>query len=233
MMTLDYRRRDMSEQLKDLPEEVAETKGYVSERGPFAINENPPISSPGKRERVSENLDRVADGYAYGPLAEQFGEDPTRQKIGEMVEAFVPGAAVTSLFGQPGPNGMSLVHVWFGPNFPLFRHSHPKGGDCLYYVQAGEIIMGKRRLGAGSTFFVPNGQPYKYTAGPAGVELLEFRAGGGDPEAPGMKLDERSLDSIQTIIDRAYENEHLWNDPPARIGDTALRQAEHEGRISK
>ena len=57
---------------------------------------------------------------------------------------------------------MNLVHVWFGPNLPLFRHSHPRYGDCLYYVVAGEIILGRRHLGPGSGFFVPNGMPYKY-----------------------------------------------------------------------
>jgi hypothetical protein len=218
----------MSEQVEQF--EQQETRGYVSERGPFAINENPAISKAGSREQVSANITRVADGFAHEQLAEKCGEDTARQKIGEMVEAFVPGAAVTNLFGQSGPNGMSLVHVWFGANFPLFRHSHPKGGDCLYYVVAGEITMGKRKLGAGSTFFLPNGQPYKYTAGPAGVELLEFRAGGGDPQAPGMKLDETSVDSIQNIIDGSYENDHLW-EVPERIGDTAIRQAKIDGRL--
>ena len=126
---------------------------------------------------------------------------------------------------------MSLVHVWVGPNFPLFRHSHPKYGDCLYYVVAGEVILGRRRLGPGSGFFVPNGMPYKYTAGPAGVEVLEFRAGGGEPSAPGMKLDEHSLDSIQNIIDGA--NEHVdEGQVPERIGDTALRQAEYDNAAS-
>ena len=147
-----------------------------------------------------------------------------------MVQAFIPGTSTTPLFAQRGPGGMSLVHVWFGPNFPLFRHSHPRFGDCLYYVIAGEITMGGRTLRAGSTFFVPNGQPYKYTAGPAGVELLEFRAGGGDSDAPGMKLDESSIDSIQKIIDGSYENEEQWQ-VPERFGDTAIRQARIDGRL--
>ncbi len=147
-----------------------------------------------------------------------------------MVQAFIPGTSTTPLFAQRGPGGMSLVHVWFGPNFPLFRHSHPRYGDCLYYVIAGEITMGGRTLRAGSTFFVPNGQPYKYTAGPAGVELLEFRAGGGDSDAPGMKLDESSIDSIQKIIDGSYENEEQGQ-VPERFGDTAIRQARIDGRL--
>ena len=67
--------------------------------------------------------------------------------------------------------------------------------------------------------------PYKYKAGPAGVEVLEFRAGGGDADAPGMKLDEHSLDAIQRIIDGAKANQPDW-ELPDNVGDTALRQAE-------
>lgn len=203
-------------------------RGYASERGPFQINANPQIRRPAPREAI--DVEKAADGFAHGPLAETYGEETARKKIGEMVQAFIPGASTTPLFAQKGPNGMSLVHVWFGPNFPLFRHSHPRYGDCLYYVLAGEITMGGRTLRAGSTFFLPNGQPYKYTAGPAGVELLEFRAGGGDPEAPGMKLDEHSIESIQKIIDGSYANDERWQ-VPERIGDTAIRQARIDGRL--
>lgn len=209
----------------DEPQEVEEEKGYVSERGPFEIFANPTMNPPASPEAV--DVDKVADGFEHSALAEKYGEEPVRKKIGEMVKAFIPGVSTTPLFAQRSPNGMSLVHVWFGPNFPLFRHSHPAYGDCLYYVVAGEIILGKRKLGPGSGFFVPNGMPYKYTAGPAGVEVLEFRAGGGEKGAPGMKLDEHSLDSIQRIIDGANEHQHEWK-VPDRIGDTALRQAQLE-----
>tara|TARA_B100001750_G_scaffold215106_1_gene198904 strand:+ start:336 stop:995 length:660 start_codon:yes stop_codon:yes gene_type:complete len=215
----------MEKHMSENAEIADDPKGYVSARGPFEIFENPPINAPYPSEAV--NVDRAADGFEYGALAEEFGEEPVRQKIGEMIKAATPGASTTPLFAQQTEGGMNLVHVWFGPNFPLFRHSHPKYGDCLYYVVAGEVILGRRRLGPGSGFFVPNGMPYKYTAGPAGVELLEFRAGGGEDEAPGMKLDEHSLDSIQHIIDRSNEHVDEWQ-VPERIGDTALRQAEYD-----
>ena len=48
-----------------------------------------------------------------------------------MIESIAPGVSENVLFWQGGDNGMSLVHVRFGPNMPLFRHSHPKNGDCL------------------------------------------------------------------------------------------------------
>jgi hypothetical protein len=114
---------------------------------------------------------------------------------------------------------MSLVHAWFGPNFQLFRHSHPRYGDCLYYIVAGEIIMGSRTLKAGDGFFVPNGAPYKYSAGPNGVEVLEFRAGGGVTDAPGMKLLEKSVDGINRVTEANKAQHAAWDAPPAAIAD--------------
>ena len=214
---MSEQRNEPIEDLGEIPSE-RESKKYLSERGPFKIFSSTKVNPPIPREKV--NPAKSADAFEHSALTEKFGEAEVREKIGEMVKAFIPGTSTTPLFIQNSPNGMSLVHVWFGPNFPLFRHSHPAYGDCLYYVVAGEIILGKQRLLPGAGFFVPNGQPYKYTAGPEGVELLEFRAGGGTKGAPGMKLDETSLDSMQRIIDGAHANEHLWH-APENIGDTA------------
>lgn len=69
--------------------------------------------------------------------------------------------------------------------------------------------------------------PYKYTAGPAGVELLEFRSGGGVKDAPAMSLDELSLDAIDKLIDTYNENHDEWQ-PPGKIGDIAFRQQEFD-----
>ena len=218
---------DQRDRIEDLGAEEGSRK-HVSGRGPFAINANPAINRPVRRDVIS--VDVSAEVVSHESLARKHGEDTARQKIGEMVKAFIPGTVTTDLFQQPGPNGMTLAHIWFGPHFRLWRHSHPGLGDGLYYVVAGEIVMGKRTLGAGSTIFMPKEQPYQYTAGPAGVELLEFRAGGGIRGAPGLKLDETSLGSIQKIIDSSYDNEHLW-EAPERIGDTALRQAKLDGRL--
>lgn len=213
-----------------MSEQTVTSKGkrYVSERGGFTLNANPAIGEVVPRAKIRP--ERSAAGFAHEPLASKYGPEAAAKKIGEMVKAFIPGTITTTLLAQGGHHGMSLAHVWFGANFPLFRHSHPRYGDCLYYVIAGEILLGQQRLGAGSTFFVPNGQPYKYTAGPAGVELLEFRAGGGDPQAPGMQLDESSFEAIDKIIKESYDNDEAWV-PPKKIGDTAIRQALIEGRL--
>jgi len=84
------------------------------------------------------------------------------------------GHDVRVLFQRGGSDAMSLVWSRFGPDYPLPRHSH--SADCLYYVVSGEAIMGNRRIGPGAGFFVPAGAPYAYTAGPEGIEILEFRS---------------------------------------------------------
>lgn len=69
--------------------------------------------------------------------------------------------------------GFSLTHLWFKSGFPLPRHSHSV--DCAYYVVAGSLQIGSELLNKGDGFFVPANVPYAYTAGPKGVEVLEFR----------------------------------------------------------
>ena len=208
-------------------------KEYVSQRGSFEIFDNPPINR--LYTWHDADLDHVADGWDIGVLGEKHDDATVRKKLGEMIGALAGGMVTTGLFCQGGrdptthhqlqPNGMSIGHVWIGPNFPLFRHGHPAHGDCLYFVMAGELIMGKRHLGPGSGFFLPNGMPYKYTGGPDGAELLEIRAGTGDADAPGLTLHEQSMESIQRIIDSANEHRDEW-EAPERIGDTALRGTE-------
>jgi quercetin dioxygenase-like cupin family protein len=91
----------------------------------------------------------------------------------EFAQRSSAAAHLTVPFRQEGPGGFSLVTVEFGPGFLLPRHSHDS--DCLYYIVAGELIMGTRTLGPGDGFFLPADQPYAYRAGPQGVKLLEFR----------------------------------------------------------
>ena len=213
----------MSASPEDLMENT-EAKGFVSERGPFVINANPPVKQPHTREEVDAQFDKAAEAFDHEALSAEFGSEEARQKVAEMVRALTPGTSTTMLLFQGGANGMSLSHNWFGPNFPLFRHSHPRFGDCLYYVVGGELLMGNRKLGRGSTFFIPNGQPYKFTAGADGVEVLEFRAGGGEEDASGTIVKEKSLDAIQQIIERSYEVDTEWQ-VPERMGDLILRES--------
>lgn len=83
------------------------------------------------------------------------------------------GEKVLCLFREPEDDGLSLCYAWFKSGFVLPRHSH--NADCLYYVIAGEVHLGKQVLGKGDGFFVPADAPYSYTTGPEGAEVLEFR----------------------------------------------------------
>jgi mannose-6-phosphate isomerase-like protein (cupin superfamily) len=83
------------------------------------------------------------------------------------------GASIKMLLGDPNQDGMSLMLLWFGSNFVLPRHVHD--ADCMYYILWGEARLGNQVLTAGDGLFVPAGAPYTYTAGPEGVEVLEFR----------------------------------------------------------
>lgn len=69
--------------------------------------------------------------------------------------------------------GMSLIHAWFAPGYTLPTHTH--NVDCLYYVVRGSAKLGRQVLGPGDGFLVPKGVPYRYEAGPEGIEILEFR----------------------------------------------------------
>jgi hypothetical protein len=94
-----------------------------------------------------------------------------------------------------------------------------------YYVVAGQVVLGSRVLNPGDGFFVPNGMPYKYQAGPDGVEILEFRAGGGVDGAPAIKLHEPSVDAINRLTAAAVEHHEDWTDPPAHVADVNRRSS--------
>lgn len=83
------------------------------------------------------------------------------------------GYVIKVLFGDPDTGGMSLIHAWYAADYALPRHSHDV--DCLYYVVSGEAHLGTQVVPAGDGFFVPANAPYAYSAGPDGVEVLEFR----------------------------------------------------------
>ena len=211
---------------ESIGEPTEENKSYASKRGEFQIWESPKMTPPAVFEDIQDvDPAKIAKSFEFSALSDRFGHEETQNKISDLVKASASGTSSTVLIWQNSPGGMSLVHVWFGPNFPLFRHSHPAYGDCLYYIISGELIMGERHLKAGAGMFVPNGHPYRFKAGPAGVELLEFRAGGGTKDAPGLKMEEKSLDALQKLIDEHRVQRPKWKQPE-NIGDTAFLQRE-------
>ena len=122
----------------------------------------------------------------------------------ELMEwATASGQVVKVLFGDPEAGGMSLVWSWFAPDFPLPRHSH--SADCLYYVTKGELHLGRQVVKEGEGFFVADGASYAYTAGPDGVEVLEFRA----VSEFDMQITE-SLPRWAKMVEIAREHRDTW-----------------------
>ena len=93
----------MAEPAHDITDEQqteADSLRHVSERGPFAIWENPKLRPTFPPEAIDVN--KAADGFEYGELAEEYGEEPVRRKIGEMIQSYGHGTSTTPLFSQPG-----------------------------------------------------------------------------------------------------------------------------------
>lgn len=108
------------------------------------------------------------------------------------------------LFRGEGEHGFSLVRAWFGPHYVLPRHTHD--GDCMYYVERGSLTMGSQTVEAGDGFFVPEGAPYGYDAGPDGVVVLEFRT----VTSFGMKIVGGQVDRLRRMASAADEHGDTW-----------------------
>jgi hypothetical protein len=122
------------------------------------------------------------------------------------------GQVVKVLFRQPEEEGgFSLVYAWFKPYFMLPRHSH--SADCLYYLLSGTASLGSQQLAAGDGFFVPSGAPYQYTAGPKGVEVLEYR----HARSFDMHITESSQ-RYAAIFENAATHGELWRSMAAPPG---------------
>jgi quercetin dioxygenase-like cupin family protein len=124
--------------------------------------------------RAGLEIHRMADATPLveaGLMSMPTMDPPAYEQLGAWAQA--GGQDVRVLFCDPEGSGMSLVWARFAPGFMLPRHSH--SGDCLYFVHRGELRMGNTVLHPGDSFFLSLGAPYAYTAGPEGVEVLEFR----------------------------------------------------------
>lgn len=118
--------------------------------------------------RASDSTDFEASGAMSPPAPGSFDANA----VTELIQAGVDAGANNELIFSA--SGMSLAKVWFKSGYPLPRHSQDCA--CLYYITAGSLRLGTEELTAGDGFFVGADVPYTYTAGPHGVELLEFRA---------------------------------------------------------
>jgi quercetin dioxygenase-like cupin family protein len=132
--------------------------------------------------------------------------------VAEAVDLRLLGAGqrVTVLFKGEGADGFSLVHARFAPGYRLPRHSH--SADCLYYVVSGEARMGSRVLKPGDGFFILAEAPYAYTAGPEGVEVLEFR----HATTFDIKIRDKTLEHWKPVIEAIKAHGESW--APAPVG---------------
>ncbi|WP_054569715.1 hypothetical protein [Frankia sp. R43] len=196
---------------------------FKSERGPFQVFTAPAILAPPQPEEITDEMvEGFLNFFDYSDLVNK-GEPEVevREAVKQMSRASMPGMTSVPLFDQGGPKGMSLVWVWFGPNYKLFRHGHPPLGDCLYLVVAGSLHLGHRELGPGDGFFVPHGMLYRYRAGSQGVQVLEIRAGTEEPlGTPGsFRMGEPSVKAIRKLTEDLIEHQSEWKHWPSRIGE--------------
>jgi hypothetical protein len=117
-----------------------------------------------------------------------------------------PGTDVRVAVRQtPEQGGFSILHVWFKADYPVLRHIHD--ADCLYYIVSGSVVMGSQTLRTGDGFFVPEGSPYGYVAGPEGVELLEIRHNAWQFD---IELLEASAEKWGAMADTINSHREAW-----------------------
>ena len=122
--------------------------------------------------------------------------------------------------------GFSLTYVWFKSGYPLPRHSHDV--DCLYYILGGSLRLGTEELGTGDGFFVGGGVPYTYVPGPAGVEVLEFRAA----DAFDIKLLANNPAFWDKALQTVHANRATW-ERQERPSQSARKERSSSTKASK
>jgi mannose-6-phosphate isomerase-like protein (cupin superfamily) len=166
------------------------------------VDEEP--EQPGKRKITWYEADDAKELLASGAMTPTFLNPEVISAIAGGKLHLGNGSRV--LFQDADPDGFSLVHAWFGENFPLPRHTH--SGDCLYFVLRGELKMGSKTVKAGSGFFVPSNRPYTYRAGVGGVEVLEFRK----VSTFDMITLDQDLAKWQSYVAIGEDKEDAWNE---------------------
>lgn len=129
--------------------------------------------------------------------------------------AIAGGTVVDVIFRDSRPDGFSLTNIRLAPDYILPTHRH--NADCLYYVQSGWIVLGRRRIDAGGGFLVLEERPYGYRAGPEGATVLEFRKSTGF----NMVISAMPPAKWQEIVDVAHRHDG-W---PGFIESVALPRA--------
>ena len=146
--------------------------------------------------------------HASGAAVSDFGDHDELREIATRLAS--SECSLTRLLVHQGRDegGLSIVYLFFKPNFPLFRHQHDV--DSLYVVISGSVVDfmgGGETLRPGDCFSVPAGTPYYYTAGPEGVEVLEiFR----DSDVVSVIYVDNPDDRVERAQDAVRVNAEVW-----------------------
>lgn len=75
---------------------------------------------------------------------------------------------------QPGGDATpQLLEIKMQPNVTIGVHAHDESE--IIYVVAGEMRLGTRTLGPGSSVAIEGGAFYSFSAGPEGLRFVNFR----------------------------------------------------------
>jgi quercetin dioxygenase-like cupin family protein len=84
---------------------------------------------------------------------------------------------------------LQMFEVTVGPNASIAPHAHE--ADEIIYVVEGELLLGNRSLGTGSSVHIPGNTLYAFRSGPAGLRFLNFRGHHDDTYLPKDAFMER------------------------------------------
>ena len=177
------------------------------------MNDENATSAKNSRRGIVVFREQEAETFDEARVMANHSSSVANAGIQKMMEAGLEeGYVMKCLFRSPDPDGFTLTYIWFKGNYALPIHTH--NTDCLYYVIAGEIHLGKQVLTSGDGFFLGADTPYGYSVGPEGVEILEFRS--------STKFDITVRDGTDKAWDRLVAiceaNRDLWKmqKPPVR-----------------
>src|SRR5260221_8740063 len=90
----------------------------------------------------------------------------------QLTAAEVADTSIRLHHGAPGQ--LQLFEIHLEPGLEISTHAH--ADDEIIAIVEGELHLGRRVCGAGSSFFIPGNTLYGFRAGAAGCRYLNFRA---------------------------------------------------------
>lgn len=110
-----------------------------------------------------------ADAIAWQPVA-----DAVAPQVAARMSRAEREADVRILHASNG--GLQLFEARIAPNEEIALHAH--AADEIIYILAGELHIGRKRLGRGASVFIAGHTLYGFRSGEAGVHFLNFRGQG-------------------------------------------------------